>query len=164
MNTPSKKTNQSLKALWAKLQSERSEAEMIEEDAQMLMFQFLSEVQKCGEMQGLNRKTLAEKIGTSASYLTQIWRGNKPLNFLTIAKMQRVLGICFKIKTESTRKEFTITNNDFFYENIKNYHVIDTYQIHLHILHTEAALYEDEFEMPKFLQAPNSNESKTLTA
>ena len=48
----------------------------------------------------MTRKELAQKIGTSASFLTQLYRGSKLLNLTTIAKLEKALGITFTIKAE----------------------------------------------------------------
>jgi transcriptional regulator with XRE-family HTH domain len=42
-----------------------------------------------------------EEIGTSASYLTQLFRGDRLLNFRTIAKIEAALNIEFKIQEVS---------------------------------------------------------------
>ena len=42
--------------------------------------------------------TLAKSIGVSPSYITQLYRGTKPLNMETLAKMEDVLDIRFEIK------------------------------------------------------------------
>jgi transcriptional regulator with XRE-family HTH domain len=82
---------------WDDFLAFKDENEEIGHDAQMLMFSFLSEVERFQEMQDINKKGLAEKIRTSASYITQLFRGNKPLNFDTLAKIQKALKIKFKI-------------------------------------------------------------------
>ncbi|NCW88573.1 MAG: XRE family transcriptional regulator, partial [Chitinophagia bacterium] len=43
----------------------------------------------------ITRKLLAQLIGTSPSYLTQVFRGDKPLNFMTLAKIQKALNVSF---------------------------------------------------------------------
>ena len=65
------------------------------------MYRFLSEVEILTEERKMTKKELAEKIGTSASYITQLYRGNKLLNLATIAKFQKALGITFNISTVS---------------------------------------------------------------
>ena len=71
----------------------------LEHEAQMLMFRFLSEVERIAEQRGIkNRKDLANLVGVSASYLTQLFRGNKKLNFETVAKFQKALNIVFEVK------------------------------------------------------------------
>lgn len=75
----------------------KTEEEAIEHDSFLLMAGFLSEIERVQKQKNINRKTLAEIIKTSASYLTQVFRGDKPLNFLTIAKIQKALDIKFEI-------------------------------------------------------------------
>lgn len=75
--------------------------EEIEHNARMIMYRFLSEVEILTDQRKMTRKELAEKIGTSASYITQLYRGNKILNLSTIAKFQKALGITFNISAVS---------------------------------------------------------------
>lgn len=76
----------------------RSEEKEVEHDSFMLMAAFLSEIEYIQEQQDISRKDLAGKIKTSPSYLTQVFRGRKPLNFLTLAKIKRALNIVFEVK------------------------------------------------------------------
>lgn len=76
----------------------RSEKQKIRHDEYMLMASFLSEFERVQRHKSIKRNKLAELIKTSASYLTQVFRGDKPLNFHTIAKMQRALDIRFFVK------------------------------------------------------------------
>ncbi|MDP1726585.1 MAG: helix-turn-helix transcriptional regulator [Bacteroidota bacterium] len=69
----------------------------IKHEKQVIMFRFLSEIERLADERGINRKTLAKLINTSASYLTQLYRGTKPLNIETIAKLQKVLDVKFEI-------------------------------------------------------------------
>lgn len=71
-----------------------------EVEAKILVSKFLSIVQKELDKNNGNRKELAEAIGTSASYISQLFRGNKMPNFLTLAKMKDVLNIEFSISLE----------------------------------------------------------------
>ncbi len=83
------------KSKFRALLTESNEEEGVHHDAYMLMAGFLSEIERVQLIIGVNRKELAEKIGTSPSYLTQVFRGDKPLNFYTLAKIQRALKIRF---------------------------------------------------------------------
>jgi ribosome-binding protein aMBF1 (putative translation factor) len=76
----------------------KSQEEKRAHDGRMLMFRFLSEVEREMEAQGVTRKELAQAIGTSPSYITQLFRGDKMLNFPTIAKIQEALGIEFQVR------------------------------------------------------------------
>jgi ribosome-binding protein aMBF1 (putative translation factor) len=79
--------------------------EDLEYDARMIMYRFLSEIERIADKKGLNRKELAALIGTSPSYLTQLFRGNKLINMETIAKFQSVFNITFDIKAISNNVE-----------------------------------------------------------
>lgn len=84
----------------------KSEDELLHEEEYVLMANYLSEIERLHRLAGLKftRKELATKIGTSASYLTQVFTGMKPLNFKTIAKIQKHLGIRFTVTAEEVSK------------------------------------------------------------
>lgn len=86
--------------------------EDLEHDARMIMYRFLSEVERIADIKGLNRKELAALIGTSASYLTQLFRGNKLINMETIAKFQKVFNITFDIKAIPNNVEEVSKNHN----------------------------------------------------
>jgi transcriptional regulator with XRE-family HTH domain len=91
----------------------KSTEEEIEHKARMIMYRFLSEVEILTDERKMTRKELAQKIGTSASFLTQLYRGSKLLNLTTIAKFEKALGITFSIKAENdTESESQINLTD----------------------------------------------------
>jgi len=92
-----------------------SKDEEFEHNAKMLMFSFLDKIQQVADEQNLKRKDLAKKIGTSPSYITQLFRGDKLVNLTTLAKFKDALGIEFNISLE---KEDTSKEEDF---DIKKY-------------------------------------------
>ena len=99
------KNNEDIKTAFDQLFSKLSEKDKLENDANVLMFQFLSIIEtKCEEL-GLNRKQLAAKVGTSASYITQLFRGDKFVNMITLAKFQKALGLEFKIAEKKSYEE-----------------------------------------------------------
>ena len=77
----------------------------LEHDTKMIMYRFLSEVERISVEKGLNRKELAALIDISPSYLTQLFRGNKIINLQTIAKFQKVFDLTFEIKAVSNNAE-----------------------------------------------------------
>lgn len=79
------------------LENQLTEEDHIKNEASLLMFRFLSIVEERCKSLGWNRAKLAQEIGTSPSYITQLFRGDKLVNMLTLAKMQRALGIGFEI-------------------------------------------------------------------
>lgn len=78
----------------------QSDEERIEHEAQMISFRFVSEIATLMEENNpiINKKELANKIGTSSSFITQLFQGNKLLNFPTLAKIQDIFNITFEIK------------------------------------------------------------------
>lgn len=84
---------------------EKSPAGQVEHRAQMLSYIFLSEAQKAMDRKDWTRKQLAKEIGTSASYLTQLFRGDRLLNFKTVAKMEAALGIRFEVNVDRSAEE-----------------------------------------------------------
>ncbi len=93
-----------LKSNFEDLFKPRSDEKEIEHDSFMLMAGFLSEIEAIQEQQDISRKELAEKIKISPSYLTQVFRSKKPLNFMTLAKIKRALNIRFEVKAKPLRK------------------------------------------------------------
>ena len=108
--TSKSKNNQEIKDAFDQLSKQLSASEKLENQANLLMFQFLSVVEaRCKEL-GWKRKQLAEKIGTSASYITQLFRGDKQVNFVTLAKFQKVLGIEFEITGKGVISDNKVTD------------------------------------------------------
>ncbi len=110
MNTLSEHKLKELQNKFKSLKDKKSEDELIKQDEFVLMANYLSEIEKFQRDKGLNRKDLAHKIKKSASYLTQVFRGDKPLNFNTLAHIQKALGIRFKV-TAFPKNEFPKNSN-----------------------------------------------------
>jgi transcriptional regulator with XRE-family HTH domain len=53
----------------------------------------------------MSKKKLAELLNTSPSYVTQIFRGQKIINLLTLAKLQQIFEIEFKIISEKVHEK-----------------------------------------------------------
>ena len=94
-----------------------NEQDQLELEAKIIMAKFLEKIQEIAAQKGLKKKDLAQKIGTSASYITQLYRGNKLLNLMTLAKLQRALDIEFDIAI----KGFEQLKNPVNEENIEVY-------------------------------------------
>lgn len=78
-----------------------SDKQRIEHDARMIMFSFLSEIEKkFGSDHGF-KKRIAKALGVSQSYITQLYNGDKLLNLTMIAKIQKELNITFQISTKT---------------------------------------------------------------
>jgi len=74
------------------------EAIALAQETRLLMYRFLSEVEKITEERGISRKELAKMIGTSPSFITQLYRGTKTVNLTTLAKFQKALNFSFRIE------------------------------------------------------------------
>ncbi len=74
-----------------------SNEETLEMEAEFIHLNFIQEVQKRMEQQQMSKKDLADALGTSKSYITQLFSGDKLLNLKLLAKLQRVLGVRFGI-------------------------------------------------------------------
>ncbi len=95
MNMNYEEKARQIQATYRKIMDSRPEAEKLEVDSLLLMSGFLSEIEAAMVKKKITRKLLAQLIGTSPSYLTQVFRGDKPLNFMTLAKMQKALNVGF---------------------------------------------------------------------
>lgn len=96
------------------------DAEEIDHKKRMIMYRFLSEVERVTEEKRLSRKELAKLIGTSASYITQLYRGSKIINLETLAKLEYALKVSFDISAKSNDNiDFAgfIAENNFGIEN-----------------------------------------------
>jgi transcriptional regulator with XRE-family HTH domain len=107
MSTPT--SHKDVKKSFEDLFKPRKESVEVEHDSFMLMAAFLSEIERVQEENQISRKDLADKIGTSASYLTQVFRSKKPLNFLTLAKIKRALALKFDVKAYSSARSLPVS-------------------------------------------------------
>ena len=73
----------------------------------LIMFRFLDIVERKREEFGWSRKELAKAVGTSASYITQLMRGDKLINVSILAKFQNALKFEFEISEKSDYIEET---------------------------------------------------------
>ncbi|MDC9715534.1 MAG: helix-turn-helix transcriptional regulator, partial [Gammaproteobacteria bacterium] len=60
--------------------------------------QYLIQIEQALESRSMTQKELADKIGTSASYISQFFNLNKLINFKTLAKIELALDINFELK------------------------------------------------------------------
>jgi transcriptional regulator with XRE-family HTH domain len=70
------------------------EAEMLHLATMQLVAQLMKE-------NNMNKKQLAEALNTSQSFITQLFSGDKLLNFKLLAKLQRVFNVSFSINAGS---------------------------------------------------------------
>jgi hypothetical protein len=87
-----------------------------ENDAKVIASKILSDISVITDKKDLNRKDVAALIGTSASYMTQLYRGSKILNFITLAKLKNKLNL--KIEVKITENDYDESCDSFNYQNI----------------------------------------------
>jgi transcriptional regulator with XRE-family HTH domain len=97
-------------------------------EAKILASKVLSEISIITNKKKLKRKNVAKLIGTSASYLTQLYRGSKLLNFITIAKLKDKLDLEIEIKFKE--KEYKDSEVGFNYESLNIDNNIDSNNLH----------------------------------
>jgi transcriptional regulator with XRE-family HTH domain len=149
-----------IKNKFQSLRKHKSEEDEIKHDAQMLMYRFLTEIQKYQDIEGVNRKTLAKLIKTSASYLTQLFRGNKPLNFETLAKCQKALNIKFDVIAQPKSLEVTVVDEEYFLQGIERYKTPKGYWYYKNFKPDMDKLEESDITEPQ----PKINERKKVVA
>jgi transcriptional regulator with XRE-family HTH domain len=88
----------------------RSPEAQLEADTSALMFSFLSIVDREMEARGMTKRALAAAIGTSAAYITQLFRGHKTINLETLAKIQSAMGIQFVISLDGVALDASPAN------------------------------------------------------
>jgi len=69
-----------------------------------LVLKFMSEIDEEMERQGIKKKDLAAKTGTSASYITQVFTATRLPNHAFIVRMADALGIDFEVTTKEKMK------------------------------------------------------------
>ena len=96
----------------------QNEEEAIEVSAHSLAGAFLVKVEEILEEKKISKKELAKKIGTSSSYLSQIFYSKVLLNFKTLAKIEKVLNIKFDVTMKSQTVNNYILSVDNDYDNL----------------------------------------------
>src|SRR5664279_1880032 len=74
-------------------------------ETRLLMYRFLSEIDKITSEREINRKELAKLTGTSASYITQLYQGKKIINLQMLTRIKKALNIDFKIEVVSAERK-----------------------------------------------------------
>jgi len=95
----------SIKNEWDALMKEMSYEDQVTSKADLFALQFLGLVDQKMESLKMNKKELAEKIGTSASFITQLFRGDRKPTWNILAKMSLELDLNFKVFTEELLQE-----------------------------------------------------------
>ena len=102
-----------------------SDKKEINHEARMIMYRFLSEIERTSPPKRGLKKKLSQSINRSSSYITQLFNGDKIVNLITLAKFQKSLGIKFKI-TAYPEAEFDYYSNCSTAEVVKNIFILNS--------------------------------------
>ncbi len=95
-----------------------SEQEELEHEAKMLTQQVLNEVARCySNGPKLKQKVLAEVLGVSTSFISQLYSGDKVLSFPFLAKIQKRFGLNFSIKAEMSESAYQASSYNLEAQN-----------------------------------------------
>ncbi|MCF8309680.1 MAG: helix-turn-helix domain-containing protein [Bacteroidales bacterium] len=97
-------SNKEIKKYFTDLFSEKTYEEKISHEAYMLHYRVMQLVEKAMDERGWNKKQLAQEIGKSQSYVTQLFLGHKIVNLPMLALLQDKLGLEFKLEIKSSDK------------------------------------------------------------
>lgn len=97
MNMNSKNKKEEIIQRFEELLAFKNESEKLEFEAKKLHLDFIIILSKLIEEQEISKSMLADKLGTSKSYITQLFSGDKMINLVLIARIQRVLKVNFNI-------------------------------------------------------------------
>ena len=86
-----------------------TQEEEFEIKAGLLAMQFLSLVDQAMEERGISKKWLANEVGTSPAFITQLFRGDRKPNWNMLVRMQKALGLEFKVTTEAELRDYVRT-------------------------------------------------------
>lgn len=86
------------KAAFAKVLNDFSEEDLLEMEALAIGHAYLSEAQRIMDQSGMLRKDLAERMKVSASFLTQLFRGDRPVSDYHKAQLARIFNIQWELK------------------------------------------------------------------
>jgi len=86
-----------------------SKEEQIDHKAHMFMFRCLSEIERITG--GLPKKEISKLVETSPSYITQLFRGDKLINLLMLARFELALDSEFEVVLRKNSEKKTEINN-----------------------------------------------------
>lgn len=109
------KDSSSIKSKFSDTLKSLTKEDRLDMEANLLVMQFIGIADERMEEGRISKKELAEKVGTSASYITQVFRANRKPNWLFLAKVQEALDLKFEVSTVERR-------NEWMKEELMDYH------------------------------------------
>src|SRR5574343_943361 len=86
---------------YADLFSFESIKDKYQNNAEMISFRILSELEKYYNKHNIKKSELADRVKCSRSYITQLYRGDKQVNTLLLGKLEEEFNFSFEIKIKS---------------------------------------------------------------
>lgn len=93
----SKVNKSDIKLKFEEIVSFRNNEEVIEFREAALHLRIIDELIAVLEARNWNKAKLANELGTSKSYITQLFNGNKLINLKLLAKLEKILNIEFRV-------------------------------------------------------------------
>jgi len=88
-------SNNKIQEAFKNILSVKNEKEKIETFASIIQLDIMNDVSSLMQAKGMNKKQLAEKLGVSKSYVTQMFTVDKNINLKLIAQIQSVFNVKF---------------------------------------------------------------------
>ena len=92
--------SEEIKEAFKDLLTPETENDKLELETRLLMAQFLDGIEAAMHEKKMRKKDLAHLIGTSPSFITQIFRGNKVVNLETLCKISLALDLRFVVEIQ----------------------------------------------------------------
>lgn len=86
------------------LLSFNDEEEKLDFEIDKINLSIISKVDTLMKKNKMTKKDLADKLGTSKSYITQLFNGDKVINLKILAKLQLIFDISFNLSIEENNK------------------------------------------------------------
>ncbi|MBK7381779.1 MAG: helix-turn-helix domain-containing protein [Flavobacteriales bacterium] len=104
MSPKNLKNPKAVKAAFAKVLNDFNEEELLEMEALAIGHAYLSEAQRIMDERGMLKKDLAEKMNVSPSFLTQLFRGDRPVSDYHKAQLARIFNIQWELRAVPSAK------------------------------------------------------------
>ncbi len=107
MSPKNLKDPKAVKAAFAKVLNDFTEEELLEMEALAIGHAYLSEAQRVMDERSMLRKDLAELMNVSPSFLTQLFRGDRPVSDYHKAQLARIFQIQWMVKAVPLAKPYS---------------------------------------------------------
>jgi hypothetical protein len=93
----SKNNREEILRRFEKLLAFENDKEKLEFEASKIHLDFIVDLSGIMEEKGISKSMLAEQLGTSKSYISQLFSGDKLINLILLARIQRIFQINFNV-------------------------------------------------------------------